>query len=196
MNPQLGKAWFQVASFITIVSAILLFFEKSGTAEFVVTVLSLIIGVLFLVLVIVMVKFLAGSANPGFTHSASLRVLRKTLWACQRCKGGDCPHQLLIRITNYRLRITNYRLQITNYQMRRIKMKQHKLLSVLFAAMLVLAACATPTTELPNQRKLKPTAFPRPQLPRQPQLPATNAAAAATRPRRSANSHHHLAQRH
>ncbi|MEK7440981.1 MAG: hypothetical protein AABZ78_09315 [Chloroflexota bacterium] len=57
MNPQLGKAWFQVASFITIVSAILLFFEKSGTAEFVVTVLSLIIGVLFLVLVIVMVKF-------------------------------------------------------------------------------------------------------------------------------------------
>ena len=57
MNPQLGKAWFQVASFITVVSAILLFFEKPGTAEFVVTVLSLIIGVIFLALVIVMVKF-------------------------------------------------------------------------------------------------------------------------------------------
>jgi len=57
MNPQLGKAWFQVASFITIVSAILLFFVQPGTAEFVVTVLSLIIGVLFLALVIVMVKF-------------------------------------------------------------------------------------------------------------------------------------------
>jgi hypothetical protein len=57
MNPQLGKAWFQAASFITVVSAILLFFQKPGTAEFVVTVLSLIIGAVFMALVIVMVKF-------------------------------------------------------------------------------------------------------------------------------------------
>ena len=57
MNPQLGKAWFQVATFLIVASAILLFFEQPGTAEFVVTVLSLIIGIGLMTLVIVMVKF-------------------------------------------------------------------------------------------------------------------------------------------
>jgi len=56
MNPQLGQAWFRVALFITLVSAVLLIFVQPGTAEFVVTVASLIIGLMFVGVVVFMVK--------------------------------------------------------------------------------------------------------------------------------------------
>jgi hypothetical protein len=57
VSPQAGKAWFQIAVFITIVSVGLLFFQKPGTAEFVVTVTTLVLGLLLLALLAIMLKF-------------------------------------------------------------------------------------------------------------------------------------------
>lgn len=57
MNPQLGKTWFQVASFITIVSMILLFVLQPNTAEYSITVVSLVIGLALMALVVVVIKF-------------------------------------------------------------------------------------------------------------------------------------------
>ena len=56
MNPELGQAWFRVALFITLVSAALLIFVQPGTAEFVMTVASLVVGLVFVGIVVVMVK--------------------------------------------------------------------------------------------------------------------------------------------
>jgi hypothetical protein len=44
MNPQIGRAGFAVASFIVVTGAALLPFLDPGSAEFVVTVLSIIAG--------------------------------------------------------------------------------------------------------------------------------------------------------
>jgi hypothetical protein len=57
VNPQAGKAWFQIAVFITIVSAGLLFFQRPGTAEFVISVTTLVLGLLFIALLVIMIKF-------------------------------------------------------------------------------------------------------------------------------------------
>ena len=56
MNPELGQAWFRVALFITLVSAVLLIFVQPGTAEFVMTVASLVVGLVFVGVVVFMVK--------------------------------------------------------------------------------------------------------------------------------------------
>ena len=45
-----------LALFIVIASALLLFGQVPGTAEFVVTVLSLIVGLIFLTIIIVLIK--------------------------------------------------------------------------------------------------------------------------------------------
>ncbi len=47
MSPELGRAAFRIAFFVTIVSVALLPVLKPGTAEFVVNVLSLGIGLVF-----------------------------------------------------------------------------------------------------------------------------------------------------
>jgi hypothetical protein len=57
VSPQAGKAWFQIAVFITIVSAGLLFFQRPGTAEFVISVATLVVGLLFIALLALMIKF-------------------------------------------------------------------------------------------------------------------------------------------
>lgn len=57
LSPELGQAAFRIALFITLVSAGLLFFQRPGTAEFVITVASLVVGLVFLVIVIVLVKW-------------------------------------------------------------------------------------------------------------------------------------------
>ena len=59
MNPELGQTWFRVAVFITLVSVVLLFFEKPGTAEFVITVATLVIGLAFVGILV----FVARRAN-------------------------------------------------------------------------------------------------------------------------------------
>lgn len=56
MHPELGQGWFRVAIFITLTSAVLLFFEQPGTAEFVITVTTLVIGLIFIAAVIIAVK--------------------------------------------------------------------------------------------------------------------------------------------
>ena len=53
----MAQGWFQIAVFITIVSVGLLFFQKPGTAEFVVTVTTLVLGLLLLALLAIMLKF-------------------------------------------------------------------------------------------------------------------------------------------
>ena len=57
MNPEAGQAWFRVATFITLVAAVLLLYAAPGTAEFVITVASLVMGLLFMALIVLLVKF-------------------------------------------------------------------------------------------------------------------------------------------
>ncbi len=56
MTPEVGKAWFQIALFIIIVSGILVFATDRTSAEFVISVTSLIIGLLLLAFVVIMVR--------------------------------------------------------------------------------------------------------------------------------------------
>lgn len=56
MNPEAGQAWFRIAMLITLVSAALLFLIEPGTAEFVVTVTTLVIGLLFIGVIAVFVR--------------------------------------------------------------------------------------------------------------------------------------------
>ena len=48
-------AWFRIAIFITVVSAALLFFQQPGTGEYVITVASLVVGLLFVAIIAVLV---------------------------------------------------------------------------------------------------------------------------------------------
>ena len=56
MNPDAGRAWFRIAVTITLVSAVLVYATKSGTAEWVVSVITLIIGLLFIGTIIVLIR--------------------------------------------------------------------------------------------------------------------------------------------
>ena len=56
MNPELGLAWFRIAIFITAVSAILALIEPRDSAEFVVSVASFVIGLLFIGVIVVVIK--------------------------------------------------------------------------------------------------------------------------------------------
>lgn len=56
MNPEAGRAWFRIAVMITWVSAVLVYVTKSGTAERVVSVITLIIGLLFIGTIIVLIR--------------------------------------------------------------------------------------------------------------------------------------------
>ncbi len=53
MNPELGQAWFRVAVFMTLVSAILIFFEPRDSAEFVVSVASFVVGLVFIGIIVI-----------------------------------------------------------------------------------------------------------------------------------------------
>jgi hypothetical protein len=56
MNPEAGHAWFRIAMMITLVSAALVYLTKAETAERVVSVITLLIGVLFIGIIIVLVR--------------------------------------------------------------------------------------------------------------------------------------------
>jgi len=56
MNPEAGQAWFRMAITLTLVSAVLVYFTEPGTAERVVSVFTLLIGLLFSGTVIVLVR--------------------------------------------------------------------------------------------------------------------------------------------
>jgi hypothetical protein len=57
MNPQLGRAAFAVASFVTVTGVLLLPFLERDSAEFVVTVLSIIAGGLTISLIAILAYF-------------------------------------------------------------------------------------------------------------------------------------------
>lgn len=57
LGPELGRVAFQIAFFITLASAGLLFFLTPGSAEFVITVASLVVGLIFLLVVAVLVRW-------------------------------------------------------------------------------------------------------------------------------------------
>ena len=56
MNPELGLAWFRVAIFITLVSGLLALIEPRDSAEFIVSVASFVIGLVFILIIVVMIK--------------------------------------------------------------------------------------------------------------------------------------------
>jgi hypothetical protein len=56
MNPEAGQAWFRIAMMITLVSAALVYLTKPGTAERVVSVLTLFIGLLFIGVIVILVR--------------------------------------------------------------------------------------------------------------------------------------------
>jgi hypothetical protein len=58
MDPNLGRYGFRIAMFLTLAAATLLLAVPRGTAEFYITIITLIIGLLFLATVGVLVRFL------------------------------------------------------------------------------------------------------------------------------------------
>lgn len=56
MSPQLGQAAFRIAFFVAFVSGGLLFFLKPGSAEFVVSVVTLVIGLTAILVIAVIVR--------------------------------------------------------------------------------------------------------------------------------------------
>jgi hypothetical protein len=56
MNPEAGRAWFRIATTIIVVSAVLVFLTEPGTAERVVSELTLLIGLLFIGTILVLVR--------------------------------------------------------------------------------------------------------------------------------------------
>lgn len=59
MTPDMGKAFFRIAVFITLVSLALLPFLTPGTAEFIVDVLALAVGLVSIAVVVVLVRWSA-----------------------------------------------------------------------------------------------------------------------------------------
>jgi hypothetical protein len=56
MNPEAGRAWFRIAIMITFVSSALVYFTEPGTAEKVVSVITLLIGLLFIGIIVLLVR--------------------------------------------------------------------------------------------------------------------------------------------
>jgi len=56
MPPEMGRAFFRIAFFVALVSAVLLFFLTPGTAEFVVDVLALGVGLLFIGIIVFLAR--------------------------------------------------------------------------------------------------------------------------------------------
>jgi hypothetical protein len=57
MTPEVGKAAFRMAIFVVLVAVGLLFAVSPGTPEFAVTLLTLLIGLVFIGVVVVFVRF-------------------------------------------------------------------------------------------------------------------------------------------
>lgn len=57
MDSGIGKAGFHMAFYIVFVSGVLLFFLERNSAEFVITLFSFVIGLLFLVVITVWVRY-------------------------------------------------------------------------------------------------------------------------------------------
>jgi hypothetical protein len=60
ISPQLGRAIFRIAFYVTLVPAALMFFLEPGSAEFVVAGVTLLIGLVFIVLIVLVVRRFSG----------------------------------------------------------------------------------------------------------------------------------------
>jgi hypothetical protein len=60
ISPQLGRTVFRIAFYITLVSAVLMLFLEPGSAEFVVTEITLLIGLISIVLIALLVRRFSG----------------------------------------------------------------------------------------------------------------------------------------
>ena len=56
MNPDAGRAWFRIATTITLVSIVLVFLTEPDTAERVVSVITLLIGLLFIATIALIIR--------------------------------------------------------------------------------------------------------------------------------------------
>jgi hypothetical protein len=56
MNPEAGRAWFRIATMLTVVSAVLVFLTGPGTAERVISVITLMVGLLFIGVIIFLIR--------------------------------------------------------------------------------------------------------------------------------------------
>ncbi len=56
MSPDLGQAWFRVAFFIALVSGVLIPFQAPGSAEFVISATSFVIGLIFIAVIAFVVR--------------------------------------------------------------------------------------------------------------------------------------------
>ncbi|HEX9118294.1 MAG TPA: hypothetical protein VGA61_19675 [Anaerolineae bacterium] len=56
MGPEAGQAWFRVALFITLVAIALLFVTEPGSAEFVMSVASLVVGLAFIAIILFLTR--------------------------------------------------------------------------------------------------------------------------------------------
>ena len=56
MNPDAGRAWFRIAITITLVSAVLVYVTQPGTAERIVSIITLLIGLLFIGTIVVLIR--------------------------------------------------------------------------------------------------------------------------------------------
>lgn len=56
LHPELGQAGIRIAVFMVVVSGVLVCFQQPGTAEFVVTVTTLVISVAYLFLIAALIK--------------------------------------------------------------------------------------------------------------------------------------------
>lgn len=56
ISPQVGRAMFRIAFYLMIVSAGILLFTERNSAEFVITTITLIIGLIFSLLIIFVVR--------------------------------------------------------------------------------------------------------------------------------------------
>jgi len=56
MNHEAGRAWFRIAMTVTLVSAVLVYLTEPGSAERVVSMFTLLMGLLFIGAIIVLVR--------------------------------------------------------------------------------------------------------------------------------------------
>lgn len=75
MDPQILRAGFRLAVFVTSVALLLVFFEPRDSAEFVVSVMVLVLGVLFVALVAILVRY--STARMPRAHNLPVQRRRK-----------------------------------------------------------------------------------------------------------------------
>jgi len=75
VDPQLLQAGFRIAVFVTATAALLLIFEPRDSAEFVVSLMALAVGVIFVSLVAVLVWY--STPRMPRAHNASVQRRRK-----------------------------------------------------------------------------------------------------------------------